>query len=61
MQVDGDKPEQHTLFSILSVSSQVMDMHLGLQIHQLVAKTIIVDLPLNNALIIWKSVTNTGI
>lgn len=51
MQVEGEKPDKHTLSSVLSVSSGIVDLHLGMQIHQLVAKTVIPDLPINNALI----------
>ncbi|KDP29673.1 hypothetical protein JCGZ_18835 [Jatropha curcas] len=51
MQVEGEKPDRHTLSSLLSASSGIVDLHLGMQIHQLVRKTVIPDVPLNNALI----------
>ncbi|KAK1582353.1 hypothetical protein Q3G72_014178 [Acer saccharum] len=51
MQVEGEKPDRHTLSSVLSVSSGIVDLYLGMQIHQLITKTVIPDLPINNALI----------
>ncbi|KAJ8767058.1 hypothetical protein K2173_012571 [Erythroxylum novogranatense] len=51
MQSEGEKPDRHTLSSILSVSTGIMDLNLGMQIHQLVTKTVIPDTPINNALI----------
>lgn len=51
MQVEGEKPDRHTLSSVLSVSTQIVDLPLGMQIHQLVTKTVIPDVPINNALI----------
>ncbi|XP_065854340.1 pentatricopeptide repeat-containing protein At1g62260, mitochondrial [Euphorbia lathyris] len=51
MQMEGEKPDQHTLSSLLGVSSGIVDVRLGLQIHQLVIKTVIPDVPLNNAII----------
>ncbi|EEF41097.1 pentatricopeptide repeat-containing protein At1g62260, mitochondrial [Ricinus communis] len=51
MQVEGEKSDRHTLSSLLSVSSGIVDLQLGMQIHQLVSKTVIPDVPLNNALI----------
>ncbi|KAF2302157.1 hypothetical protein GH714_033095 [Hevea brasiliensis] len=35
MQVEGEKPDRHTLSSLLIVSSGIVDLHLGMQIHQL--------------------------
>lgn len=51
MQVEGEKPDRHTLSSVLSVSAGIVDLQLGMQIHQLVTKTVIPDVPINNALI----------
>ncbi|KAK7838615.1 pentatricopeptide repeat-containing protein [Quercus suber] len=51
MLLAGEKPDRHTLSSVLSVSTGLVDLHLGMQIHQLVAKTVIPDLPINNSLI----------
>ncbi|KAK4849834.1 hypothetical protein QYF36_001269 [Acer negundo] len=51
MQVEGEKPDRHTLSSVLSVSSGIVDLYLGMQIHQLITKTVIPDLPIDNALI----------
>ncbi|KAJ9189506.1 hypothetical protein P3X46_000791 [Hevea brasiliensis] len=51
MQVEGEKPDRHTLSSLLIVSSGIVDLHLGMQIHQLVKKTVIPDVPIKNALI----------
>ncbi|KAJ0010623.1 hypothetical protein Pint_34201 [Pistacia integerrima] len=51
MQVEVEKPDWHTLSSVLSVSTQILDLHLGMQIHQLVTKKVIPDLPINNGLI----------
>ncbi|KAL3580837.1 hypothetical protein D5086_018672 [Populus alba] len=51
MQVEGEKPDRHTLSSVLSVSAAIVDLQLGMQIHQLVTKTVIPDMPINNALI----------
>lgn len=51
MQVEGEKHDQHTLSSILSASTGLVDLHLGMQIHQLVRKTVFSDVPLCNSLI----------
>ncbi|OAY52266.1 pentatricopeptide repeat-containing protein At1g62260, mitochondrial [Manihot esculenta] len=51
MQIEGEKPDRHTLSSLLIVSSGIVDLHLGMQIHQLVEKTVTADVPINNALI----------
>ncbi|XP_050105737.1 pentatricopeptide repeat-containing protein At1g62260, mitochondrial [Malus sylvestris] len=51
MQLKGEKPDRHTLSSVLSVSTGLVDLNLGMQIHQLVAKTVIADMPINNSLI----------
>ncbi|XP_068325371.1 pentatricopeptide repeat-containing protein At1g62260, mitochondrial [Pyrus communis] len=51
MQPEGEKPDRHTLSSVLSVSTGLVDLNLGMQIHQLVTKTVIADVPINNSLI----------
>ncbi|KAJ8569866.1 hypothetical protein K7X08_006443 [Anisodus acutangulus] len=51
MQQAGEKPDRHTLSSLLSVCAETVALFLGMQIHQLVTKTIIADIPLNNSLI----------
>ncbi|KAK6916773.1 E motif [Dillenia turbinata] len=51
MQIDGEKPDRHTLSSVLSVSAGFVALHLGKQIHQQVIKLVIADLPINNSLI----------
>ncbi|KAJ6346242.1 hypothetical protein OIU78_008802 [Salix suchowensis] len=35
MQIEGEKPDRHTLSSVLSVSTGIVDLQLGMQIHQL--------------------------
>ncbi|XP_060214414.1 pentatricopeptide repeat-containing protein At1g62260, mitochondrial [Lycium barbarum] len=51
MQQAGEKPDRHTLSSLLSVCAETVALFLGMQIQQLVTKTIIPDIPLNNSLI----------
>ncbi|XWS67696.1 hypothetical protein CRYUN_Cryun04dG0028000 [Craigia yunnanensis] len=51
MQAEGEKPDRHTLSSVLSVCTGLVDLHLGMQIHQLVSKTVIPDVPITNSLI----------
>jgi pentatricopeptide repeat protein len=51
MLLEGEKPDRHTLSSVLSVSTGLVDLHLGMQIHQLVSKTVLPDVPINNSLI----------
>ncbi|KAG1334569.1 pentatricopeptide repeat-containing protein, mitochondrial [Cocos nucifera] len=51
MQVVGEKPDWHTLSSVLSACAGLAILHLGTQIHQLITKTIVADIPINNALI----------
>ncbi|XP_020234514.1 pentatricopeptide repeat-containing protein At1g62260, mitochondrial [Cajanus cajan] len=51
MQVEGERPDRHTLSSILSVCTGLVDLYLGKQIHQLVTKTVLPDSPINNSLI----------
>ncbi|KAK9286496.1 hypothetical protein L1049_014894 [Liquidambar formosana] len=51
MQVEGVKPDRHTLSSVLSVCAGFVALHLGIQIHQQVIKLVIADVPINNSLI----------
>lgn len=51
MQSEGKKPDRHTLSSILSACAGLVDLALGTQIHQLVTKAFIADLPINNSLV----------
>lgn len=51
MQLEGVKPDRHTLSSLLSVCAEYVTLHLGMQIHQLVTKIVIPDVPLNNSII----------
>lgn len=51
MQLEGERPDRHTLSSILSVCTGLVDLYLGKQVHQLVTKTVIPDVPTNNSLI----------
>ncbi|XP_058096714.1 pentatricopeptide repeat-containing protein At1g62260, mitochondrial [Magnolia sinica] len=51
MQSDGGKPDKHTLSSVLSACSGLAALHLGMQIHQRISKTVIPDIPINNSLI----------
>ncbi|XP_038886946.1 pentatricopeptide repeat-containing protein At1g62260, mitochondrial [Benincasa hispida] len=51
MQHEGKKPDRHTLSSILSACAGLVDLALGTQIHQLVIKAFIADLPINNSLV----------
>lgn len=51
MQFEGKKPDRHTLSSVLSASAGLVDLVLGTQIHQLVTKAFIADLPINNSLV----------
>ncbi|KAL7614899.1 hypothetical protein Lser_V15G08347 [Lactuca serriola] len=51
MQIEGEKPDRHTLSSILSACSELADIQLGIQIHQKVIKIVTPDVPLNNSLI----------
>ncbi|XP_061352522.1 pentatricopeptide repeat-containing protein At1g62260, mitochondrial [Gastrolobium bilobum] len=51
MQLEGERPDRHTLSSVLSVCTGLVDLYLGKQIHQLVTKTVLPDLPINNSLI----------
>ncbi|XP_052193262.1 pentatricopeptide repeat-containing protein At1g62260, mitochondrial [Diospyros lotus] len=51
MQDTGEKPDRHTLSSLLSVCAESVALQLGMQIHQQVIKLFIPDVPLNNSLI----------
>lgn len=51
MQAEGEKPDRHTLSSLLRTSAESVALHLGMQIHQLVTKIVMPDIPLNNSLI----------
>ncbi|XP_023529642.1 pentatricopeptide repeat-containing protein At1g62260, mitochondrial isoform X1 [Cucurbita pepo subsp. pepo] len=51
MQFEGKKPDRHTLSSILSACAGLVDLALGTQIHQLITKAFIADLPINNSLV----------
>lgn len=51
MQAEGKKPDRHTLSSILSMCAESADQHTGMQIHQLMTKLVIPDIPLYNSLI----------
>lgn len=51
MQLEGERPDRHTLSSVLSVCTGLVDLYLGKQVHQLVTKTVIPDVPTNNSLI----------
>ncbi|KAI3809322.1 hypothetical protein L1987_25293 [Smallanthus sonchifolius] len=51
MQLEGEKPDRHTLSSLLSACAEIVDIKLGIQIHQLVIKIVTPDVPLNNSLI----------
>ncbi|KAI4375664.1 hypothetical protein MLD38_013511 [Melastoma candidum] len=48
---DGLKPDRHTLSSTMAVCRGLTDLHLGMQIHQLVIKTVDPDLPIKNSLV----------
>ncbi|XP_056163196.1 pentatricopeptide repeat-containing protein At1g62260, mitochondrial [Syzygium oleosum] len=51
MLTNGEKPDRHTLSSILAVATGLVDLSLGLEIHQLVTKTVNPDVPIKNSLI----------
>lgn len=51
MLLQGEKPDRHTFPSVLSVCSEFASLHLGMQIHQQVTKTVVPDIPINNSLI----------
>ncbi|KAG4999575.1 hypothetical protein JHK87_020647 [Glycine soja] len=51
MQFEGERPDRHTLSSVMSVCTGLVNLYLGKQIHQLVTKIVIPDSPINNSLI----------
>lgn len=51
MQSIAMKPDQHTLCSLLTASAGSVNLLLGKQIHQQVLKSVIGDIPMNNAII----------
>ncbi|CAN6865311.1 unnamed protein product [Brassica oleracea] len=51
MNIEGEKPDPHTLTSLLSVSTGLVNLRLGTQMHQIVIKSVIPDVPVHNALI----------
>ncbi|KAF8020631.1 hypothetical protein BT93_G1158 [Corymbia citriodora subsp. variegata] len=51
MLTNGEKPDRHTLSSILAIATGLVDLSLGLQIHQLVTKMVNPDVPIKNSLI----------
>ncbi|KFK40616.1 hypothetical protein AALP_AA2G019400 [Arabis alpina] len=51
MNIEREKPDPHTLTSLLSVSTGLVNLRLGMQMHQIVLKTVIPDVPIHNALI----------
>ncbi|CAJ1935947.1 unnamed protein product [Sphenostylis stenocarpa] len=51
MQLEGERPDKHTLSSVISVCTGLVDLYLGRQIHQLVTKIVLPDSPINNSLI----------
>ncbi|KAF5185360.1 Pentatricopeptide repeat-containing protein [Thalictrum thalictroides] len=50
MQVEGEKPDKHTLPSVLSACAGLSALYQGMLIHQMVIKTIIADTPIYNSL-----------
>lgn len=51
MQLEGEKPDRHTLSSVLSACAETVDIQLGIQIHQQLIRIVTPDVPLNNSLI----------
>ncbi|KAG6429108.1 hypothetical protein SASPL_107147 [Salvia splendens] len=51
MQAEGEKPDRHTLSSLLSICAECAPQLMGIQVHQLVTKIVIPDNPLYNSLI----------
>ncbi|KMZ68206.1 putative Pentatricopeptide repeat-containing protein [Zostera marina] len=47
----GEKPDQHTVSSAISACASLASLNTGLQIHQLIVKTLVQDLPTSNSLI----------
>ncbi|MCL7041566.1 hypothetical protein MKW94_028201 [Papaver nudicaule] len=48
---ESERPDKHTLSAVLSACAGLSALHLGMQIHQLVMKLVIADIPINNSLI----------
>lgn len=51
MQAEGERADRHTLCSVVSICGEYAAQHMGMQFHQMVWKTVIPDIPLNNSLI----------
>ncbi|KAK1309451.1 Pentatricopeptide repeat-containing protein [Acorus calamus] len=51
MRDSGEKPDWHTFYSMLGACAGLAVLRLGMQIHQLIVKTLIADIPINNSLI----------
>ncbi|KAK9135806.1 hypothetical protein Syun_015136 [Stephania yunnanensis] len=51
MQREGEKPDKHTLSSVLSACAGLAALNQGKAIHQRVLKTVIADTPISNSLI----------
>lgn len=51
MQAEGEKPNRHTLSTLVSVCAESVALQLGTQMHQQVIKLVISDVPLNNSLV----------
>ncbi|OVA08867.1 Pentatricopeptide repeat [Macleaya cordata] len=51
LQAKGERPDKHTLSSVLSACAGLSALYLGMQIHQRVMKSLIADIPINNSLI----------
>ncbi|XVE67209.1 hypothetical protein DITRI_Ditri08aG0141700 [Diplodiscus trichospermus] len=51
MRAEGENPDELTLSSVLCVCAGLVDLHLGMQIHQQVTKTVIPDEAIKNSLI----------
>ncbi|KAK9112593.1 hypothetical protein Scep_020112 [Stephania cephalantha] len=51
MQREGEKPDRHTLSSVLSACAGLAALNQGKAIHQRVLKTVIADTPISNSLI----------
>ncbi|GAB2300671.1 hypothetical protein Dimus_034705 [Dionaea muscipula] len=54
MQIQGKekvKPDRHTLSSVVGACAGLVSLDLGIQLHQLITKTVIPDSPINNSLV----------
>ncbi|KAL5982122.1 hypothetical protein ACLOJK_016191 [Asimina triloba] len=51
MQTNGEKPDKHTLSSVLSACAGLTALYQGMQIHQCISKTLVPDIPINNSLV----------